>query len=329
MNKKQYNNVIDWTLKHNTAAQTEDSLATARAVFNNMGVALPNGSMQEVYDTIKTNKYMGWRACTMEEAQQAANNGTAAIGISKDAVVILSAIDEEEPVAETATVMTLSEKTSVFAVTNLEYYTYSCCTTTPLKAWPYTETPTFFTRADWGARSARTSEMTLRDAAQRIIFHHSAEKFDKTNLADVIEEIQRIQNYQMDESDEDFSDIAYNFIIDPCGRIWKGRSLRYKGGHAYGYNDDIGVLLLGDFELRLFNLNPNTLNDRQKDAMKALSKWLCYTYDLSKIASGVNIAPISTHETVNDTECPGDNAKDWIKEDLRNYIANWGANCNS
>ena len=129
MNKKHYNNVIDWTLKHDTAAQTTDSLATARAIFNNMGVALPSGSMQEVYETIKTNQYMGWRACTMEEAQQAANKGTAAIGISKDRMVILSAMDEEEPVAETASVMTISEKTSAFAVTNLEYYTYNCCTT--------------------------------------------------------------------------------------------------------------------------------------------------------------------------------------------------------
>ena len=329
MNTKYYNNVIDWTLKHDTAAQTEDSLATARTVFNNMGVALPNGDMQEVYDTIKTNQYMGWRACTMEEAQQAANNGTAAIGIRKDRMVILSATDEEEPVAETASVMTLSENTSAYSVAGLEYYTYSCCTTTPLKTWPYAPSPTILTRADWGARNARINEMTLRDTAQRIIFHHSAENFDKTNLADVIEEIQRIQNYQMDESKEKFSDIAYNFIIDPYGRIWRGRSLQYKGGHAYGYNDDIGVLLLGDFELRLGNLNPNTLNDRQKNAMKALSKWLCYLYDLSKIESGVNIAPISTHETVNDTECPGDNAKEWIKGELRNYITNWGANYNS
>lgn len=129
MNAKHYNNVIDWTLKHDTAAQTEDSLATARAVFNNMGVALPSGSMQEVYNTIKTNKYMGWRACTMQEAQEAANNGTAAIGISNDRMVILSAADEEEPVVETASVMTICENTSAYAVAGLEYYTYRCCTT--------------------------------------------------------------------------------------------------------------------------------------------------------------------------------------------------------
>ena len=131
MNTKHYNNVIDWTLKHDTAAQTEDSLATARVIFNNMGVALPNGNMQEVYDTIKTNQYMGWRACTMQEAQEAADKGTAAIGISKDRVVVLSATDEEEPVAETASVMTLSENTSAYSVAGLEYYTYNCSTTNP------------------------------------------------------------------------------------------------------------------------------------------------------------------------------------------------------
>ena len=130
MNTKQYNNVINWTLKHQQATQTEDSLATARVIFNNMGVALLNGNMQEVYDTIKTNQYMGWRACTMEVAQQAANNGTAAIGISNDKIVILSAADEEEPVTQTASVMTLSENTSAYAVTGLEYYTYSAATIT-------------------------------------------------------------------------------------------------------------------------------------------------------------------------------------------------------
>ncbi len=129
MNKKQYNNVINWTVKHDSAAQTEDSLATARAVFNNMGVALPNGSMQEVYETIKTNGYMGWRGCTMQEAQTAADNGTAAIGISADRIVVLSATDEEQPVTQTASVMTISENTSVYSVSGLEYYTYGYGTT--------------------------------------------------------------------------------------------------------------------------------------------------------------------------------------------------------
>jgi len=132
MNKKQYNNVIENTLKHEQSAQTDDSLATARAIFDNMGVALPQGDIKTVYETIKTDNYMGWKSCTMQEAQAAADNGTATIGISEDRIVVLSANDEEQPVAQTASVMTLDENTSAYAVAGLEYYSYSYGTTNNL-----------------------------------------------------------------------------------------------------------------------------------------------------------------------------------------------------
>jgi len=127
MNKKQYNNVIENTLKHE---QTDDSLSTARAIFDNMGVALPQGDMKTVYETIKTDNYMGWKSCTMQEAQEAADKGVAAIGISEDKIVVLSANDEEQPVAQTASVMTFNENTSAYAVDGLQYYAYSYGTTT-------------------------------------------------------------------------------------------------------------------------------------------------------------------------------------------------------
>ena len=122
MNKKQYNNVIENTLKHE---QTDDSLSTARAIFDNMGVALPQGDMKAVYETISTDNYMGWKSCSIHEAQAAADAGTAAIGISEDRIVVFSAKDEEQPVAQTASVMTLDENTSAFAVEGMRYYSYS------------------------------------------------------------------------------------------------------------------------------------------------------------------------------------------------------------
>lgn len=128
MNKKQYNNVIENTLKYEQSVQTDDSLATARAIFDNMGVALPQGDIKTVYETIKTDNYMGWKSCTMQEAQTAADNGTAAIGISEDKIVVLSANDEEQPVAQTASVMTLDESTSAFAVEGMRYYSYRSMT---------------------------------------------------------------------------------------------------------------------------------------------------------------------------------------------------------
>jgi len=143
MNKKQYNNVIDYTLKHEPSAQTDDSLATARVIFDNMGVALPQGDLAEICEVLKTNNYMGWKSCTIQEAQAAADKGTAAIGISNERIVVLSATDEEEPVAETSSVMALSENTSAYAVADLAYYSYSYGSTTSTAPMPHGNYLTF------------------------------------------------------------------------------------------------------------------------------------------------------------------------------------------
>ena len=127
MNKKQYNNIIDWTLKHENSSQTDDSVSTARAIFNNMGVALPQGNCAEIADTLKSDDYMGWKSCTAEEAQAAANKGTAAIAVSDDELIIVAAEDEEEPITGAASLMTLSNTVNVSA--NMRYYTYSNTTT--------------------------------------------------------------------------------------------------------------------------------------------------------------------------------------------------------
>ena len=129
MNKQQYNNIINHTLADEQVARNEDSLATTRAIFNNMGVAIPSGSMREVYETLKTNDYMGWRACTREEALQATNDGIAAIGISDSQIVVLAA--DDETVARTTIVDTDIPDDSA-----KEYYSYSMGTTT---SWDDTE----------------------------------------------------------------------------------------------------------------------------------------------------------------------------------------------
>lgn len=128
MNAKQYNNIIAHMLK-NECAESKSSLDTARAVLKNMGVAVPSGTMKEVYDTIGTNDYMGWRSCSMEEAQEAANSGTAAIGISENDMVVLSAEDGEDAVTSTETVMNVSDDSDALVAADLQYYAYNSMTT--------------------------------------------------------------------------------------------------------------------------------------------------------------------------------------------------------
>ena len=121
MDKKQYNNVIDWTLKHEAQAQSEDSLQVTRAICNELGVALPQGDLAQVAEVLATDDYMGWKACTQEEAQEAANNGIPAIGISNDQIVVLAAEDKEQPVANAVAVNLLD---------NMKCYEYHSLSTT-------------------------------------------------------------------------------------------------------------------------------------------------------------------------------------------------------
>lgn len=128
MDKKQYNNIINWTLKHEKTLKIEDNISIARAIFNNMGVALPQGKCQEIANILESDDYMGWKSCTAEEAQAAANKGTAAIAVSDDELIIVAAEDEEEPITDAASVMTLA--TTSNATSTVRYYSYSNGTTT-------------------------------------------------------------------------------------------------------------------------------------------------------------------------------------------------------
>ena len=256
MNTKHYNNVIDWTLKHDTAAQTEGSLATARAVFNNMGVALPNGDMQEVYDTIKTNQYMGWRACTMQEAQQAANNGTAAIGISKDRVVVLSATDEEEPVAETAAVMTISENTSAYAVADLAYYAYSCGTTTLPQDYLTDEQKHFISVIAGEAIGANTK--TRKAVAHTIMNRFNEPRDVWSNATSVSEVLVKSQYNAVGEPQynacmtylnrRDYSSELYEGLISAVIPIYLGYEADFTEGAHYIFNINGSADLLAALE---------------------------------------------------------------------------------
>ena len=201
------------------------------------------------------------------------------------------------------------------------------CTVNVNYGWPLYNKPSINARTSWGARAYIESRLYERERdPERIIFHHSADKFNSTSTEDIISEIKRIQNLHMDE--ENKCDIAYHFIIDPCGNIWEGALIdEYQRGHADGYFDDIGVLILGDFEPRLANLwNPDTLNTNQMNAAIDLAKWLCFEYDLP-INTENDIIPIATHNNVNSgTVCPGENATQWIEVTLYNNIKQWYLN---
>ena len=59
MTGKQYNNVAQWTLANTPLIEESDSLAVAKAIFKNLGVAFPNGDYLEVLLALMSESYMG------------------------------------------------------------------------------------------------------------------------------------------------------------------------------------------------------------------------------------------------------------------------------
>lgn len=118
MNKKQYNSVINNTLR---CRQCSDSLDTARLIFQKLDVTLPQGDLKQICQALETKDW-GWQTCTRQEAQKAANQGIAAMGISENEVLILAADDEETPVTIPVPVLLPSRQT---ADKELVYYSYT------------------------------------------------------------------------------------------------------------------------------------------------------------------------------------------------------------
>lgn len=131
MTGSQYNNVVRWTLANMEAA---DSLTAARAVFNNCGVAFPQGSCRDILLTLMSGEYMGWAPCTYAQAQEFANAGIAAVGIDTEHVVIL--LPDETAVNRASSVMSASASAyaadSVAATErmSMQFYAYSAASTT-------------------------------------------------------------------------------------------------------------------------------------------------------------------------------------------------------
>lgn len=129
MNKEQYNNIIENTLHNNLIKNCDSCLTTAKNILNKMGIPLPNGNFQDIFNILQTNNYMGWRLCTLHEAQISANKGIPAIGISKNKISILKGSGEQSPALNNEAVISLTESTDIYSVADMLFYGFTAMRT--------------------------------------------------------------------------------------------------------------------------------------------------------------------------------------------------------
>ena len=156
-------------------------------------------------------------------------------------------------------------------------------------------------RANWKPAAPRPANLTRNSGAwNRVTVHHSAELagvLRRSSQTESANAIAKIQKYH--QNTHGWGDIGYHFLIDPSGRIFEGRSLRWVGAHAGANNNphNIGICLLGDF-------------DREAPtgtAMSSLESLVAHLRTRYRISS----EGVYGHGELKTTACPGLHLKSW------------------
>lgn len=150
-------------------------------------------------------------------------------------------------------------------------------------------------RAAWNARGSNRRNLDPMGRVTRLTIHHSAMPLRDSRPAACATQIQAIQRDHMQT--RGYGDIGYHFLIDPSGRIWQGRDVRYQGAHASGDNNvgNLGICLLGNF---LRGREGHKPTEAQVAAMQRLVVQLLQRYRLAPEA-------IYCHSHFKNTACPG------------------------
>jgi hypothetical protein len=168
--------------------------------------------------------------------------------------------------------------------------------------------PPVVTRTEWGCPDGQiTTHGSLSyTTVTHLIVHHTAMGVEAPS-SDWPELVHSIWNFHV--SERGWADIGYNYLIDPNGMIYEGRSGGddVMGAHFSGVNDGtMAVALLGDFTDAAPTLD--ALN-----SLKEILAWKCNQRGLDPEgkslheASHLILNTISGHrDGPKATECPGE-----------------------
>lgn len=166
--------------------------------------------------------------------------------------------------------------------------------------------PSYVNRVAWNCPSgeAYTTPPASYTQVTHLIVHHSAGVNTSSNWPQVV---LSIWNYHVNSNG--WSDIAYNWLIDPNGVVYEGRGGgdNVLGAHFCGTNaGTMGVCMLGNFQ-------QVEVAQKAFDSLVKILTWKACARNLdpNQIAfhpsSGLQLYRVSGHRDGCTTECPGDN----------------------
>ena len=201
----------------------------------------------------------------------------------------------------------------------------------PVHNWPV---PPIVTRAQWGAdEGLRRAGQIYDTSVTKMIVHHTGTPNDVTDYAGLCRGI--LSN----ETSGEYIDVAYNWLIDPNGRIYEGRwaqnyaaglahtgernGANVRGAHAIFHNSNtIGVALMGTYD----TMNPSAA---MIEALVTLLAWKCARWGVDPLARGTfdasngaveKLFNICGHRDTSATDCPGQRTEPMLPS-IRTQVA--------
>lgn len=155
-------------------------------------------------------------------------------------------------------------------------------------------------RSRWTTAQVIESRVSSMGGVSRITVHHEGMIFSgSTDMSSIARRLSNIRTAHLNRRPEPFGDIGYHYIIDPAGRIWEGRPLRYQGAHVERKNEhNLGIMVMGNFE-------------QQRPTQAQLLSLERFVIDQMKRYQ-VPVSRLYTHREIGDTLCPGRNLQRWM-----------------
>lgn len=142
---------------------------------------------------------------------------------------------------------------------------------------------------------ARPRDINPMGRVLRITVHHEGvTRFTSPSMGDVAGRLEAVRRAHVaaEPTGRGWADIGYHYVIDPAGRVWEGRNIRYQGAHVKDQNENnLGIMCLGNFELQA----PTEAQRRTLDRFVAQQMKLYR----------VPMTAVRTHRERAPTECPG------------------------
>ena len=147
-------------------------------------------------------------------------------------------------------------------------------------------------RAKWAGGQPVPSLMDRMLPVRRITLHHDGmSPFTSTAYADAAE---RVENIRRAHRGNGWGDVGYHYLIDPAGRVWQGRPLRWQGAHVGGQNENnLGICVLGNFQ------------DQRPSRAQVAAVEQFVASQMRRY--GVRATGVFTHRELAATACPGRN----------------------